>query len=88
MEHETIDRIMYRQGKGTHHQKIQFYWVVKAVQLLHQGKWLTKGQVQHKFPDLMGNSTQWIPFPPNGGGLMQVDIGGHPPIPLAQKELF
>jgi hypothetical protein len=28
---------------------------------------------------------QWIPFLPKGGGLIQVYIGGHPPIPLAQN---
>ena len=28
------------------------------------------------------------PFPPKGGGLIQVDIDGHLPIPLAQKTLF
>jgi hypothetical protein len=26
--------------------------------------------------------TQWGPLLPKGGGLIQVDIGGHPPIPL------
>ena len=31
---------------------------------------------------------QWEPFPPKGGGLIQVDIGGHPLVPLAQKQLF
>ena len=25
---------------------------------------------------------QWGPFLPKGGGTIQVDIGGHPPIPL------
>ena len=54
MEQATIDRIMDMQVKGTHQQKIQLYWVVKVGQLLHQGKWLTKGQVQKKFPHLMG----------------------------------
>ena len=54
MEHATIDHIMDRQVKGTHQQKIQLYRVVKAGQLLHQGKWLTKGQVQQKFPYLIG----------------------------------
>ena len=45
---------MDTQVKGTRQQKIQLYRVVKAGQLLHQGKWLTKGQVQQKFPHLMG----------------------------------
>jgi hypothetical protein len=31
---------------------------------------------------------QWRPLLPNEGGLIQVDIGGHPPIPLAQKTSF
>ena len=53
MEHATIDYIMDMQIKNTHRQKIQLYWVVKAGQLLHQGKWFTKDQVQQKFPHLM-----------------------------------
>ena len=40
--------------KGTHQEKIQLYQAVKAGKLLHQGKWITKGQVQQKFPQLMG----------------------------------
>ena len=62
--------------------------MVKAGQLLHQGKWLTKGQVQHRFPHMMVHLTQWRPLPPKRGGLIQVDIGGHPPIPLPQKQIF
>jgi hypothetical protein len=31
---------------------------------------------------------QWMPFLPNGGGMIQVEIGGHPPIPLAQSKVF
>jgi hypothetical protein len=33
------------------------------------------------FPSSLGNSMQWIPLLPKGGGLIQVDIGGHPPVP-------
>jgi hypothetical protein len=54
MEQETIDRIMDTQVKGTLQQKIQLYQVVKAGQRLRQGKWLTRHQVQQKFPHLMG----------------------------------
>jgi hypothetical protein len=54
MEHVAIDNIMYNHIKGTHQQMIQLYWVVKAGKLLHQAKWLTRGQVQQKFPHLMG----------------------------------
>jgi hypothetical protein len=33
------------------------------------------------------NSMQWIPFIPKEGGLLQVDIGGHPPIPTGSNQL-
>jgi hypothetical protein len=29
---------------------------------------------------------QWIPFLPKEGGLIQVDIGGHPPFPTHSKQ--
>jgi hypothetical protein len=35
-----------------------------------------------------GNSTQWRPFLPKEGGLIQVDIGGHPPIPTGSKQFL
>ena len=54
MEQETVDHIMDTQVKGTHQQKIQLYRAIKAGKLLHQGKWLTRSQVQQKFPHLMG----------------------------------
>jgi hypothetical protein len=53
MEQATNDRIMDTQIKNTRQQRIQLYRVVKAGQLLHQGKWLTRDQVQQKFPHLM-----------------------------------
>jgi hypothetical protein len=40
--------------KGTRQQRIELYQVVEAGQLLHQGKWLTQGQIQQKFSHLMG----------------------------------
>eukprot|EP00253_Pinus_taeda_P034349 PITA_34349 len=46
MEQVAIDRIMDTQIKRTRQQNIQLYRVVKARQLLHQGKWLTWDQVQ------------------------------------------
>jgi hypothetical protein len=88
MEWETIDQIMDNQIKGTRQQRIQIYRVVKSGKLLHQGKWITWGQVHHKFPHLMGVIKQWIPLIPKGGGMIQVDIGGDPPIPLAQRIVF
>ena len=42
MEKSTINRIMDTQIKKTHQQRIQLYRVVKAGQLLHQGKWFTR----------------------------------------------
>jgi hypothetical protein len=49
------DNIVDTHINGTRQQRIQLYRVVKAGQLLHQGKWLTLGQIQQKFPHLMGD---------------------------------
>jgi hypothetical protein len=89
MEQENIDHIMEKQFMGPLQQRIQLYWVFKAGKMLHQAKWLTQGQVQKKFPHLMGeHQMKWRPFLPKGGGLVQADIGGHPPIPLSQSTIF
>jgi hypothetical protein len=74
------------QIKGTRHQRIQLYRVVKAGHLLHQGKWLTWGQIQHKFPHLMGELNAMDTINSKEGGLIQVDIGGHPPLPTRSKQ--
>jgi hypothetical protein len=39
-----------------------------------------------RFPLSPGNSTQWRPLLPKEGGLIQVDIGGHPPFPTGSKQ--
>jgi hypothetical protein len=31
---------------------------------------------------------QWRPLLPKEGGLIQVDIGGHPPFPIGSKQVF
>jgi hypothetical protein len=54
MQHASSDHIVDTHIKGTRQQRIQLYRVVKAGQLLHQGKWLTRDQIQQKFPHLMG----------------------------------
>ena len=53
MEQATADQIMDTQIKNTRQHNILLYRVVKVGQLLHQGKWLTRDQVQLKFPRLM-----------------------------------
>jgi hypothetical protein len=53
MEQATTDRIMDTQIKNTCQHRIQLCQVVKAGQFLHQGKWLTRDQVQQKFLHLM-----------------------------------
>jgi hypothetical protein len=50
----SSDHIVDKQVKGTRQQRIQLYRVVKAGKLLHKGKWLMQGQIQQKFPQLMG----------------------------------
>jgi hypothetical protein len=54
IQHASNDQIVDTQIKGTRQERIQLYRVVKAGQLLHQGKWLTRDQIQQKFPHLMG----------------------------------
>jgi hypothetical protein len=43
-------------------------------------------QIQQTFSLSPGHSTQWRPFLPKEGGLIQVDIGGHPPFPTGSKQ--
>jgi hypothetical protein len=54
MEQTFIDHIVDTQVKVTCQQWIQLYWVIKAWKLLHQGKWLARGQIKQTFPHLMG----------------------------------
>jgi len=53
LDQATIDRIMDTQVKGTRQQRFQLYWVVKDGKLLQQGRWLTRSQIQHKFPHMI-----------------------------------
>jgi hypothetical protein len=46
MEQASTDQIVDTRVKGTLQHQIQLYWVVKVGQILHQGKWLTWGQIQ------------------------------------------
>jgi hypothetical protein len=54
MEQASTNQIVDTQVKGTRQQQIQLYRVVKAGKLIHQGKWIIQGQIQHNFPHLMG----------------------------------
>jgi hypothetical protein len=45
IQQASSDPIVDKQIKGTRQQRIQLYRVVKTGQLLHQGKWLTRGQI-------------------------------------------
>jgi hypothetical protein len=40
------------------------------------------------FPLFPRHSMQWRPLIPKGGGLIQVDIGGHPPVPTGSSYHF
>ena len=48
-----MDHIMETQMNTILQQNIQLYRVVKAGELLQQSKWLTKVQIQQKFPHLL-----------------------------------
>jgi hypothetical protein len=39
-----------------------------------------------RFSLSLGNSMQWRPLLPKDGGLIQMDIGGHPPFPNGSKQ--
>jgi hypothetical protein len=54
MQQESNDHIVNTQIKGTQQERIQLYRVVKVGKLLHQGKWLTRGQIQQKIIHIMG----------------------------------
>jgi hypothetical protein len=56
IEHASIDHIVDTQVKGTCQQRIQLYRVVKAGKLLHQGKWLTQGQIEQNFSSPDGST--------------------------------
>jgi hypothetical protein len=45
IQHASSDQIVDTHIKGTRQQRIQIYRVVKEGHLLHQGKWLTRGQI-------------------------------------------
>ena len=38
--------------KSTHKSNIQLFQAIKEGQLIHQGKWFAKDQIQRKFPHL------------------------------------
>jgi hypothetical protein len=74
IQQESNDHIVDTHIKGTRQQMKQLYRVVKAGQLLHQGNWLTRGQIQHKFPYLMGEINEIKKISSYGG---MVDLGGY-----------
>jgi hypothetical protein len=49
MEQKSNDYIVDTQVKVTRQQKLQLYHVVKARQLLHQGKWLPEAKFKKTF---------------------------------------
>ena len=79
---------MDTQVKGTRQQKIQLFRIVKTGQLLHQGKWLTKSQVQQKFPHLMGELNAMETIASEGGRIYSGGYRLPPTIPLAQNSYF
>jgi hypothetical protein len=83
MEQATNDWIMDTQIKNTRQQRIQPYRFVKEGQLLHQGPSSAEVSSSHGGTQRNGDH-----FFSKGGGMIQVDIGGHPPIPLGPTPLF
>ena len=52
---------------------------------LQFNKCRTRRSTQHTVRDMIQDSTQWRPMLPKEGGLIPMEIGGHPHIPLAQN---
>jgi hypothetical protein len=86
IQNASNDQIVDTHIKGTRQQRIYLYRVVKAGQLLHQGKWITEGQIQEKFPHMMGELNEMDTISPKEGVLILVDIGGHPSFPTGSKQ--
>jgi hypothetical protein len=74
IQQASNDHIVDRQIKGTRQQRIHLYQVIKAGQLLHQGKWLTRGQIHQKFPHLMGDLNAMETIASQGG---RIDLDGY-----------
>jgi hypothetical protein len=51
----------------------------------NKASYLPRFRFNRSFPISRGNLTQWGPLLPKGGGMIQVDFGGHPPFPLNQN---
>ena len=45
----------------------------------------SRRSTQHIVQDMIRDLMQWIPLLPKEGGLIQMEISGHPPIPLAKN---
>jgi hypothetical protein len=88
MEHASIYHIVDIQFKGTHQQNLMLYRVVKAGQLLTKASGSPRAKLNKNFPIWWGKSRQWRPFLPKEGGLIQVDIDGHPPLPIGSQSIF
>ena len=58
---------------------------VKERNPIHFSKCRTRRSTQQIVLDMIRDSTQWRTLHPKEGGLLQMDIGDHPPIPLAQN---
>ena len=84
----TTDQIKDTWIKHTHQQNIQLYRVVKVGQLLHQASGSLGTKFSKSFLISWRNSMQWGPLLPKGGGIIQVDIGGHLPSPLGPPPSF
>jgi hypothetical protein len=88
MEQATTDQIMDTQIKRTRQQRIPLYELSKQANSFTKASGSPGTKFNRSFLISWRNSTQCGPFLPKGGGLIQVDIGGHPPIPLGPPPLL
>ena len=66
-------------------QKLQPSRDAKEKKSLHFNKCRIRRSTQHIVQDMICDLTQWTPLLPKEGGLIKMEIDGHPPITLAQN---
>ena len=87
MEQATTDCIMDMHIKNTHQQRSNYIGLSNLANSCTKESGSPGTKFSKNFLISWRNLTQWGPLLPKGGGMIQVDIGGHPPIPLGPPPL-
>jgi lipoprotein-anchoring transpeptidase ErfK/SrfK len=85
MEQARTDQIMDTQIKHTRKKGYHYIELSKQANSFTKANGSPGTKFSRSFLISWRNSTQWGPLLPKEGGLIQVDIGGHPPFPTGSK---